>query len=227
MNKVKIYRWIVFLLAAGYCLRMIFLSDYTEFSGPFRFLTVWALFCSFFAASRMMAIEEGRSTKRWDGFVSMTAVVNAMVVYLYWSLFLNDPTSVTRDGKLGEPYLEIYLHALGPLLQWIDAIFIHRAFRRLKSAALWLIGLISVYICWIEFAVQPLSATPRGTVTNGLPYPFLNSLELPDRLATYGTYFAAAGVLLLVFAGVAWGIRRLVPQRATPQAQPDNPGSAA
>ncbi len=226
MKAVKIYRWIVFLLAAGYCLRMVFLSDYAQFAGPFRFLTVWALFCSFFAASRMMAIEEGRSTKRWDGFVSMTAVVNAMVVYLYWSLFLNDPTSVTRDGKLGEPYLELYLHGLGPLLQWIDATFIHRAFRRLKAGALWLIGLISVYICWIEFVVQTLATTPRGTVTNGLPYPFLNSLTVPDRLATYVTYFAAAGVLLLAFAGIAWGVRRMFPRPEGQQALPDNPGSA-
>ena len=70
----------------------------------------------------MMALMEGRSTKRWDGFVSMTAVVNAMVVYLYWSLFFNDPASVTTNGKMGEPYLELYLHGLGPLLQWIDAI---------------------------------------------------------------------------------------------------------
>ncbi len=227
MRAVKIYRWIVFLLAAGYCLRMIFLSDYSNFSGPFRFLTVWALFCSFFAASRMMALEEGRSTRRWDGFVSMTAVVNAMVVYLYWSLFLNDPASVTRDGQLGEPYLELYLHGLGPLLQWIDATFIHRAFRRLKAAFLWLFGLISLYILWIEFVIQPLAAAPRGTVTNGLPYPFLNSLLPADRVATYGTYFVAAAVLLLVFAGFAWGVRRMFPRPEGPQALRDNPSNAA
>ncbi len=227
MPITKIYRWIVFLLAAGYCLRMILLSDYTQFSGPFRFLTVWALFCSFFAASRMMAIEEGRSTKRWDGFVSMTAVVNAMVVYLYWSLFLNDPASVTRDGKLGEPYLELYLHALGPLLQWIDATFIHRAFRRMTSAFLWLFGLISLYIVWIEFAVQPLATSPKGTVTQGLPYPFLNSLLPADRITVYGTYFLAAAVLLMVFTGIAWGVRRLFPRSKGRQALPDSPGNAA
>ena len=226
MSAVKIFRWIVFLLAAGYCIRMAIFSSYEVFAGPFRFLTVWALFCSFFCASRMMAIEEGRSTRRWDGFVSMTAVVNAMVVYLYWSLFLNDPASVTRDGQLGEPYLELYLHGLGPLLQWIDAVLIHRAFRRLGRAFLCLIAIVSLYIGWMEWVIQPLAATPRGTVTSGLPYPFLNSLVGADRMVFYASNFVAAAVLLALFAGVAWAVRRLFPRQEGPQDLPDSRGSA-
>jgi len=79
-RPVLIYRWIVFLLAAGYCLRMVLFSEYVQFAGPFRYLTVWALFLSFFCASRMIALEEGRITHRFDAIVSMTSVVNAMVV---------------------------------------------------------------------------------------------------------------------------------------------------
>ena len=133
-RPVLIYRWIVFLLAGFFCIRTLFLSDFSEFGGPFRYLTIWALFLSFFAASRMMALMEGRSERRWDGFVAMTSVINAMVVFLYWRLFLADPMSVTRDGELGEFYLELYLHGLGPLLQWIDAIFIHKSFRKIPAA---------------------------------------------------------------------------------------------
>jgi hypothetical protein len=77
-KTVRIFRWIVFLLAAGYCLRTLAFSSFEHFAGPFRYLTIWALFMSFFAASRMMALVEGRSTRRWDGFVGATAVVNAM-----------------------------------------------------------------------------------------------------------------------------------------------------
>lgn len=209
---MKIYRWIVFLLAAGYSLRMLIFSSYDSFGGPLRFLTVWALFCSFFAASRMMALVEGRSDRRWDGFVSMTAVVNAMVVYLYWSLFLNDPSSVTRDGKLGEPYLELYLHALGPLLQWIDAVFIHRSFRRMGPALLWLFGIISTYIAWIELIVSPMNDSPVGPVTTGLPYPFLNGLPIEGRAIFYGTNFAAAIVFLLAFAAATWAVRKYLPR---------------
>ena len=54
-----IFRWAAFLLAAGYCIRTLAFSGWDAVGGPFRFLTVWALFFSFFAFSRMMAIEEG------------------------------------------------------------------------------------------------------------------------------------------------------------------------
>ena len=215
-KPVLIYRWIVFLLAAGYCLRTLFLGDFSEFGGPFRYLTIWALFLSFFAASRMMSLVEGRSEKRWDGFVAMTSVVNFMVVFLYWRLFLDDPASVTRDGELGQFYLELYLHGLGPLLQWIDAIFIHRSFRKLGAAAAWLVGVVAVYLTWGETLVSWNNDSPVGTVTTGIPYPFLNSMELPERLTFYGVNIATALVLLLVFAGIAWVVRRFVPAPVAP-----------
>lgn len=225
MSKpVVIYRWFVFLLAAGYCIRMIVFSDWGPFAGPFRFLTIWALFMSFFAASRMMALIEGRSIRRWDGFVSATAVINAMVCYLYWSLFLNDPASVTRNGQLSEPYLEIYLHGVGPLLQFIDAAFIHRAFRKLGHAALWLVSVVAAYILWMELVLQPLNTTPRGTVTSGLSYPFLNSMPPDDRLVFYAGNFAAGLVLLGVMAMLAWVVRRVLPQPTAPASRPDNQG---
>lgn len=211
-NKQRIFRWIVFLLAAFYCLRTLFFADFSNFGGPFRFLTIWALFLSFFCASRMMALEEDRSTRRWDGFVSMTAVINTMVVFLYWRLYLADPTSVTRDGELGQFYLEMYLHGLGPALQIIDTIFVHRSYRKLLPALGWLFGVISAYVAWAEFAVGPMNTSPVGTVTSGLPYPFLNNLELSGRAVFYGSNFVVAIVLLLVFAGAAWLIRRTFPQ---------------
>lgn len=212
-RRILIYRWIVFLLAAGYCLRTIFLSDYSNFGGPFRFLTIWALFGSFFAASRMLALTEGRSERRWDGFVGMISVVNAMVVFLYWRLFLEDPHSVTRDGELGQFYLELYLHALGPLLQWIDAIFIHRSFTRLRASALWLIGAICLYLTLGETLFQFMNDSPSGSVTSGIPYPFLNNMVLADRLTFYATNIAIALALLLVFAFIARMVRRLLPKQ--------------
>ena len=216
IRPALVFRWIAFLLAAGYCLRTLIFGDWDAFGGPFRFLTIWALFCSFFAFSRMMAIEEGRSTRRWDGFVCMTAVINTMVVFLYWRLFLADPASVTRNGELGIWHLEMYLHALGPLLQVIDTIFIHRSYRKLGPAAAWLVGMIGTYLIWAEVLVQPLNDSPVGTITSGLPYPFLNSLEFADRAVFYGINFASAAVLLLVYAGIAWGVRRQFPAPATP-----------
>lgn len=212
LNKVLIYRWIVFLLAAGYCLRMVVFSEYVQFAGPFRYLTVWALFFSFFCASRMIALEEGRITRRFDGIVSMTSVINAMVVFLYWRLFFADPNSVRQDGELGPIYLEMYLHLLGPVLQWIDAIFIHRSFTRLGAAMAWLFGVIGAYVLWAELVLERVNDSPAGSVTSGLPYPFLNNLEFPQRAIFYGSNFAIAVVLLLGFAALAFGVRRYFPR---------------
>ena len=214
MRWVLIYRWGVFLLAAGYCLRTIFFGSFDGFGGPFRYLTIWALFMSFFAASRMIALEEGRTTRRWDAFVATTAVVNAMVVLLYWRLYFADPTSVTRDGRLGDLWLEMYLHALGPALQWIDATFIHRAFRKLWRTLGLLTGVIASYVLWAELIVGPMNDSPVGSVTSGLPYPFLNNLDLAGRATFYGVNFAVAVVVLAAFAGFSLAVRRLFPRPA-------------
>jgi hypothetical protein len=215
VNPRLIFRWAAFLLAGGYCVRMLIFGGWDEFAGPFRFLTVWALFCSFFAFSRMMAIEEGRSEKRWDGFVCMTAVINTMVVFLYWRLYFADPNSVTSDGELGAWHLEMYLHAFGPLIQVIDTIFVHRSYRRLIAALAWLVGVIGAYVLWAELVIQPMNSTPSGSVTSGLPYPFLNSLEFSDRVGFYVTNLVVGVVVLLIYAGIAWGFRRRFPAPAT------------
>lgn len=216
LKHVVIYRWLVFLLAAGYCIRTLVFGGFDAFGGPFRFLTIWALFMSFFAASRMVALTEGRSTRRWDGFVCMTAVINTMVVILYWRLYFADPTSVTPDGQLAAWHLEIYLHLVGPALQVIDTIFIHRSYRRLGPALAWLVGVIVIYLTWAELAVGPMNATPLGSVTSGLPYPFLNNLEFVDRLTFYAINLATGLILLFVFAGIAWVVRRYLPAPTMP-----------
>lgn len=192
------------------------MGDYTDFGGPFRFLTIWALFCSFFAASRMLALEEGRSSSRWDGFVCMTAVINAMVVVLFWRLYVADPMSVTDDGQLGRLYLEVYLHGAGPALQIIDTLFLHRSYQNLRAPLLWLFAVIGCYIAWSELVVAPMNSSPAGRVTSGLPYRFLNDLELPERAIFYASHFAIALVVVLVFAGLAKLIRRTFQPQTTP-----------
>lgn len=221
-KPVTIYRWIVFLLAAGYVIRMFIFGGWEHFAGPFRFLTNWALVMSFFAASRMMALVEGRSTYRWDAFVCTTAVINAMVVFLYWRLYFADPMSVTSDGELGAWHLEMYLHLFGPLLQIVDSIFIHRSYRKLGRAAALLLGVVAGYILWIELFVQRFVDTPTGAVTSGLPYRFLNNQELSERAVFYVTNLIVALVLLLLFAGIAWGFRRLFPAPEAPAGQSDS-----
>jgi len=208
--SLRLYRWVVFLLAAGYAVYYLIWGSYAgTFAGPFRHLTIWALFLSFFCASRLMALTEARSDRRWDALIAATAVINMMVVFLYWKLYFADPTSVTSDGKLGVWYREYYLHAVGPAHQIIDAIFFHRAFRRIRRAAEVLVGLVVVYLTWAEVVVRPLNDTPVGSVTSGLPYPFLNNMVFGDRLFFYAANVGTAIVFLLVFTVLSLIVARV------------------
>ncbi|MEM9351026.1 MAG: hypothetical protein AAGA47_12260, partial [Pseudomonadota bacterium] len=182
-------------------------GPYDAAGGPFRYLTIWALLLSFFCASRVLAYSEKRSERRWDALIAATAVINLMVVFLYWRLYFDDPTSVTRNGELGVWWKEYYLHLAGPLLMWIDALFINRPFRRFVPAALILVGIALAYFLWAELVVAPLNDSPLGSVTTGLPYPFLNSLEISERVVFYGTNSGVALVALAIFFALGRGVR--------------------
>ncbi|MEO1778893.1 MAG: hypothetical protein AAFU63_08890 [Pseudomonadota bacterium] len=197
-RPVHIYRWIVFLLAAGYCLYQMVAGQWGGLGGPFRYLTIWALFLSFYAASRMLALTEHRITRHHEVTAMCAAVLNVMVVFLYWRLYLSDP-SLVNGGNPIIWWLEYYLHALGPALQIIDALLIGRVFRRVWRAMLPLIAIIVAYVAWAELFVQRFNARPEGTVTSGLPYPFLNSMDWGERLTFYLFNGGTAVALLALF----------------------------
>ncbi len=211
-RAVHTYRWFVFLLAAAYGVRELVFGSWAQFGGPFRYLTVWALAASLLSASALLAVSRGITTRRWEPLVNVAAVLNLMVVFLYWRLYLQDPALVNQGGKPGAWWLEYYLHALGPLLQWIDALFLHRAFRRPFITIPWLLGTIVAYLSWIEGVVRPLCDVPAGRVTSGLPYPFLNHLGVSGRAVFYATNLGFSLVALALFVGLAWGVRRAWPR---------------
>lgn len=199
---IRVFRWIVFALAAFYVLRQfVFSADYSEPGGPFRYLTHWALLMSFATASRMLAVTEGRSERDWGMLVGVTAVSNALVVFLYWRLFLEDPALVNNGTPIW--WVEYYIHLAGPLLQWIDALFIFGAFRHVWSALAGLAVIVASYIGWMELFVGPFNARPIGSVTSGLPYPFLNNMEPAARAGFYGSTAGSVVLFLLVFWGAS------------------------
>lgn len=214
-KPVLLFRWVTFLLAGGYCLYQVMSADYSSPGGPFRFLTIWALFLSFYAASRMLALSEHRIHRDHHRTAMIAAVVNVMVVFLYWRLFFTDPALVNGSGHIPW-HQQYYLHLLGPALQIIDAVFIARVFKKPMRAAAPLVGFVVTYLLWAELFVGPQNSAPIGTVTSGLPYPFLNSLEFSERLVFYGTNVFAALVVLAVFGLISVVLSRQR-NRTTPE----------
>ena len=213
------FRWVTFLMAGIYCLYQLLSHDYSHPGGPFRFLTIWALFLSFYSASRMLALSEQRSTRDHNRTAACAAVINVMVVFLYWRLFLTDPNLVNSNGDIVW-HQQYYLHGLGPALQVIDALFIARAFGRPWRVVAPLVAFIATYLLWAEVFVQNFNTVPTGSVTSGLPYPFLNSMELGERVGFYTTNLVFAIFVLAGLSALCWVIRRqeaLHPSRATPQ----------
>ena len=62
-----------------------------------------------------------------------------------------------------------------------DAVFINRAFKDHLAGVSLTIGICLTYILWVETIVRPLNIKPIGSVTSGLPYPFLNDMVLAQR----------------------------------------------
>ena len=211
-RPVRLYRWIVLGLAAFYFVDRFGVETYTldNFGWQFRYMTIWALTGSLIAAAMMLSPAYGQRDGRGAVFVSVVAVINVLVVFSYWRLFFTDPGLVNGD-KTPVAYREYYLHLIGPLLQWIDVVALKRAFRMPLRAAMWLAALVVVYVIWSELIVQPLNDDPVGTVTSGLPYPFLNDMTLGARMIFYGTIYATG----LLFTGLFWGLQRLAGRRAT------------
>ncbi|MEM7296409.1 MAG: hypothetical protein AAF330_07295, partial [Pseudomonadota bacterium] len=97
-------------------------------------------------------------------------------------------------------------------LQIIEALFLSRAFRRPVVSIAALAVTFGAYVAWMEFVLRPLSDSPVGRVTSGLPYPFLNNLELAGRMTFYGSNVVVAFVVLALFFALQWGVKRALPR---------------
>lgn len=205
-RPVLIYRSVTLALAVGYCIYQLGFGNWSQFGGPLRFLTIWALCMSTVSAAWMLAFQTGATRRRGDAVAMTAAVFNVMTVYLYWKLVFTDPALV-RGGPIAW-HQDWYLHGLGPALQIADALVIRGAFRlrRLWRGAAALAVLVPGYVVWAETFLQTRNTSPAGSVTSGLPYPFLNNMDWPERLGFYLQYGAVALGVLLGFAVLQWGI---------------------
>ena len=207
--RARVYRLIVLALVAFFFLYNFHPDAWTNQVGwSWRFLTNWGQALSLVVAALMVGRSFGL-TRRWpDTLVSVTVVVNLMVVVLYWQLYFDDPALVNVDGEPPVWWREYYLHLMGPILQWIDAFLIFGCFRRPIRVFGGMAGFIVLYSLWLELILRPFSSTPIGTVTNGLPYPFLNDMILSDRIWFYGENLIQGWAAVLLCGLIALALRR-------------------
>jgi hypothetical protein len=133
---------------------------------------------------QLWKIAKGYIKEITDSILNVAVILNFIVVFFYWRLYFQDPLSVNMNGP-NEWFMEYYLHALGPTLMVIDALFIHGSFNTFSKGLKFLFLLFSSYILWVEFIVAPYSSRPQGMVTKGFPYPFLNDLTIYGRTGFY------------------------------------------
>ena len=202
---VKIFRSGVLALAIFFFFLPLFEGAFISFFTRGRYLTNWSLYCSLIAAAVMWARSFGWGVRRYDGFIGATIVLNILVVFLYWKLYFEDPALVNDDGPLVW-WKEYYLHLGLQILMWLDAFLIFGAYQKIRPTILWLLGFIAAYVILLEVIVHPLSSSPIGSVTNGLPYPFLNDMVLNERFLFYGTTVLTA----FIFLGLTLGLQLFI-----------------
>ena len=180
------YRFVCLLLSIGYFLYQFTDANYNNFGIQFRYLTIWGLTGAMIATWLLYRTKRDGFPETYLPFVSAIAVLNAMVVFLYWKLYFIDPSLVNYSGSIVW-FQEYYLHVLGPLLIILDALFFNNSFTQIKKGLLTILGICLLYILWTEALTGPLNTTPEGAVTNGLPYPFLNNMVFAERIGFYAT----------------------------------------
>ena len=203
-SSILRYRLVCLILSVGYFSYQFTEANYDNFGIQFRYLTIWGLTAAMVATWLLYKSTHKGLPESYLPFVSATAVLNAMVVFLYWKLYFIDPSLVNYLGSIVW-FQDYYLHILGPVLIILDAFLFNNSFTQVKKGVLTILAICLLYILWSEAVTGPLNDTPEGAVTNGLPYPFLNNMSFSERVSFYATTivtglgFYAAGWILEKF----------------------------
>ena len=184
--KVLLYfRGSCFTIATLYWFYQFHVANYNGFGVQFRYLTIWGLTGNVIVTGLLLRQTLTERKEKYFPAVSAVCVLNVLVVFLYWRLYLIDPKLVNYSGNTVW-FQEYYLHLLGPLLLFVDSLLVNRSFRQFKFGIIQALLLSFAYVLWTEFVTGPLNNVPVGSMTAGLPYPFLNDMVLSDRLEFYG-----------------------------------------
>ena len=174
------------ILAVWYFVYQFTEANYNNFGIQFRYLTIWGLTTAMVATWLLYKSKRKGLSESYLPFVLATAVLNAMVVFLYWKLYFIDPSLVNYSGSIVW-FQEYYLHILGPALIILDALLFNNSFTQVKKGVMTILAICLFYILWSEAVTGSLNDTPEGAVTSGLPYPFLNNMSFSERVSFYAT----------------------------------------
>ncbi|MDA8647603.1 androgen-induced gene 1 family protein [Rhodobacteraceae bacterium] len=156
-SYILLYRLVCLILSVGYFLYQFTEANYNNFGIQFRYLTIWGLTTAMVATLLLYKSKHRGLPESYLPFVSATAVLNAMVVFLYWKLYFIDPSLVNYSGSIVW-FQECYLHILGPALIILDALLFNNSFTELKKGVLTILAICLLYILWSESFKGPLNA---------------------------------------------------------------------
>ena len=93
-NFILRYRLVCLLLSVGYFFYQFTAANYENFGIQFRYLTIWGLTGAMVSSYLLYRSKRNNLPETYRAFVSAVAVLNAMVVFLYWKLYFIDPSLV-------------------------------------------------------------------------------------------------------------------------------------
>ena len=210
--------FLFFFRAVCFLLALIFIADIFLLSGSglfadvgfgkqFKFFTLWSLIANFFVCSVLFLGMIGSPIRIYDSFVAIATMMGIFTVILYWGLFFIDPNLVNYTDQRLNFFREYYLHLLGPLLLIVEGFLFTRAFKNFLNITICAAVINFGYFSWIELIVAQLNNLPRGKITNGLPYPFMNDMILTERLILMTLCF----IFGILFIWLFTKIQRIIP----------------
>lgn len=173
-----------------------------QYGGHLQFLTICGLAGTLVTVSFALLLDLVRLPKPVllikDLLTAMTLPTELLISILYWSLFFYNkdllmppkrimdpanPGQVLREESITIPFpVDASMHALPGVFLLVDFLFFSRQMSRSIRIAPLAVIVAASYAVWVEKCAQ---------MNGHFPYPLLQMLNLPQRIALY----AASGVV--------------------------------
>lgn len=163
-----------------------------------RFLTIWALTFATIVHGYIGWQRINHRPISYKSIIQSAAIMNILVVFLYWRLYLINP-SLVNGNKTPSMLTEYYLHSTGPLLMVIEALFLSKAFINFGKDLISTLTTNGLYIVWAELVLRPLQK---------LPYPFLAKMYGKDLRLFYIQVIAIALFFHIIMHSIAYWLNK-------------------